>query len=408
MRNRLLFLLILVLAFGVFVGASCKKEDSDSSEVVDIPNTNEELANQNAPDLSGEWAAAQVTDTLPQDFLIGAPWSPDEQKLFYEQQEGEISLTTPGKYMIANLASGENITVRDQIEAIDLAYRVKWLDDSTIVYDNAKYEESIIYWTSDMGEVIDELDISEQERNLFSMDFSLDGQRVIYLSDEGIKIASRDNKEAKLILPRGVDDYYYWIRFSPDGRHAATFRNDDVAVIDLEGEEMTGHQVVGPNIVHGRDGGFDATTMILWSPDSRKLVVQDSGSVISLEDGVVAEGLLPYFSINPEEEPIDFNYQWGSDSETIYFMRDENLYRINIELKEEEQLIKGITDFDMHLPSDAIVYTNGKGIYRYSIETGGKEEIHAERGKYSFLKYSPSGEKVAYVLDGDIYILERK
>ncbi len=62
----------------------------------------------------------------------------------------------------------------------------------------------------------------------------------------------------------------------------------------------------------------------------------------------------------------------------------------------------------MRLLNDMIVYANGKGIYQYNIETGEKKEIHSERGKYSFLKYSPSGEKIAYVLDGDVYVLEKK
>lgn len=351
----------------------------------------------------------QITTTSEEDYLKGQTFSPNNKiiltEIFSKNNEG---VTSPSiYYSLTNLENKESKKISDEIYSLNSSYKTRWFDDGTVVYDNLIDNNLNIIWMDKDGNLVDKKEINNWNKNWFGWDISSDGKEVVALdSNNRIYLYKKGEVDYKIIYEGDPKSSTNWIRWSPDKKYIALLKGDkDVWLLRMENDKVVENKRLGENNVFGRDGGFDPESFVLWSPDSTKMVVQDSGNVLDVGSGLIAEGLLPCFSTKFGVKPVSYDYKWSPNSLYIAFRQDNNLSIIKPDGSDKKTLVeKNVNVFDWNADSNKIFFADDKGISVVNNDGSENKRLIEKNGKYSYLKLSADNKKLAYVKDGELWV----
>ncbi len=351
----------------------------------------------------------QLTSTAEEEYLIGQTFSLDSKNIlserFFKNNEGVTSPLI--YYYLTNLENKESKKISDEIYSLGGSYKTRWFDDGTVVYDNLIGNNLNIIWMDKDGNLVDKKEISNWNMNWFGWDISNDGKEVITLdSNNRIYLYKKGEVDSKIIYEGDPKSTTNWIRWSPDKKYIALLKGDkDVWLLRLENDKVVENKRLGGNQVFGRDGGFDPESFVLWSPDSTKMVVQDSGNVFDVGSGLIAEGLFPCFSTKFEVKPVSSDYKWSPDSLNIAFRQDDNLFAVKPNGSDKKTLAeKNITAFGWSPDSSKIFFADDKGISVVNLDGSENKRLVEKSGNYSYIKLSADNEKLVYARDGELWV----
>ncbi|MDD3887512.1 MAG: hypothetical protein PHN19_01935 [Patescibacteria group bacterium] len=351
----------------------------------------------------------QITTTAEEEYLKGQTFSPNGKSILSEVfSKNNEGVTSPSiYYSLTNLENKESKKIGDEIYSLSSSYKTRWFDDGTVVYDNLMNNNLDIIWMDKDGNLVDKKEISNWNKNWFGWDISNDGKEVVALdSNNRIYLYKKGEVDPKIIYEGDIKSSTNWIRWSPDKKYIALLKGDkDVWLLRIENEKVVENKRLGGNNVFGRDGGFDPESFVLWSPDSTKMVVQDSGNVLDVESGLIAEGLLPCFSTKFGVKPVSYDYKWSPNSLYIAFRQDNNLSIIKPDGSDKKTLAeKSITTFDWSADSSRIFFADDMGISVVNNDGSENKRLIEKSGKYSYLKLSVDNERLVYIKDGELWI----
>lgn len=351
----------------------------------------------------------KITETLEEEYLQGQTWSPDSGNILVERfsKTNEGLGEPPIFYYVVNLENKKAVKVSNEIYSLSGSYKTRWLNNNEIVYDNLTDDGLKIIWADKEGNVLQDKKINEWNKNWFGWDISSDGKEIITI-DSGNKIYlhKKGESDAKILYEGDSKDSVSWIRWSPNKKYIVLLKGEeDVWLLKLDGDKVSENKRLGGNQVFGRDGGFDPESFVLWSPDSRKVVVQDSGNVLDVDKGIVVENLLPDYSVQFGVAPVSSDYKWSLDSQYIAYCQNNNLYFVKYDGYDKKTLAENnISAFDWNFDSSKIFFADDKGISVVNLDGSENKRLIEKDGKYSYLKLSADGSKLAYVKNGEVWV----
>ncbi len=355
----------------------------------------------------------KLVESDEEEYLEGSTFSPDNKNILYERfaKETEDLGEPPIFYYVANLESKESKKISDEVYSLSGSYKTRWMNDDVVVYDNLDEDGLWIDWVTKGAENDERMHINEWNQNWFGWDISDDGEEIVMVdSNNKIYLHKKGRVDGKIIYEGDPKETITWVRWSPDKKYIVLLKGEkDVWLLRLEGDNVVENKRLGENIVFGRDGGFDPETVVLWSPDSKKVIVQDSGSVFDVDQGLLAQELLPYFSVKFDMTPVAFDYEWSPDSRLIGYRQDNNLYAVKPDGSDKKTLAEGkINCFDWDSDSGRVFYADDKGLSVVNSDGSDSKRLIEKDGEYTYIKVSNDGEKLVYIKDGDVYLVKLK
>ena len=352
----------------------------------------------------------KLVESEEEEYLEGSTFSSDNKNILYERfvREAEGLGEPPIYYYVVDLESKESKKISDEIYSLSGSYKARWLDNDLIVYDDLTSSGLKIYWVKKDSEIDETMEIDEWNQNWFAWDISNDGKEIVAIdSNNRIYLHKKGRVDGKIIYEGDPSKTVTWIRWSPNKEYIVLLKGEkDVWLLRLEDDHVVENKRLGENIVYGRDGGFDPETSVLWSPDSKKVIAQDSGNVFDVDLGLTAQELLPYFSVKYDLTPVDFDYKWSSNSEWIGYRQDGDLYIVKPDGSDKKLLAEGdISCFAWDSDSGRIFFADDKGMSVINVDGGERRGLIEREGKYSYIKVSSDGKKLVYVRDGDVYLV---
>ena len=130
-------------------------------------------------------------------------------------------------------------------------------------------------------------------------------------------------------------------------------------------------------------------------------------SVFDVEEGLLAQDLLPYFSVKFEESPVAFDYKWSPDSQWIAYRQDNDLKIIKPDGTDKKTIAEdNVKCFAWDFDSSRVFYADSDGISVVDVSGEGSKRLIEKDGVYTFIKVSSDGKKMVYVMNGNVYFAE--
>ncbi|MFL6557273.1 MAG: DPP IV N-terminal domain-containing protein, partial [Bacillus sp. (in: firmicutes)] len=237
---------------------------------------------------------------------------------------------------------------------------------------------------------------------IIGMDVGGNENQQLYLLKEEGKLIELTNSPDHIHRYGGSSPDGKWIAWSSNRRNPAFF---DIYIQNLESLDI--------RLLNSGDGVFSA---VKWSPDGKSILVQKINSPLDNDLGIIdlSTGSINWLTEHTGEASFK-DAQFNKDGDHIYLLsnKDKEFYGlalINLKTKQFEWLEQGNWDFeDLAMNSD-------KNLLAYSINEGGiskgilldinRSYLYTWKtpiGVISNLKFSPDGQKLAYVFKGAAY-----
>lgn len=410
----------LVVVIGVSVFLLLKK-DEGQGEVVELVIEEGVEEPEEEPEVKSYWRNENFTKTdKNNEFLEGDIWigEGESAKFFYQQEieakeNDEVVGDMAGAKEVAYYSVGlENFESHKFGEAwsAEGSHRARWVADDEIVFGNLASEHLLISWVGPTGNLKSNLEIQDWNKEWQDWDVDQKGQQIVYISAAGKLNLWRRGQESPQELTLSQENLKLSRpRFSPDRQKVTVFADESLVwLINLTDQGgVESDKELGDNTIYSYLEDTTEETVSLWSPDSKKLVVQDSGNLFDVDEGLSQAGLLQGFGLQGGTKSVGYEYYWSPNSQEIAMLdTGRRVYVTDIETGKAEMIIPETVAVYDWLDQSTLVYAKDGGVYKVDIESGEKEKLVGQDGNFSYLKGSPEGAYLAYVLDGDVWVLK--